>query len=350
MTYTLLIPLIIPKTALPKNHLEGIVLDQYNQPVSNAQLSFLDRQTLTDSTGYFSFGELSGDTTGILSVDHPGYLSEKYSGIASITEKQVYNIFLWSKLEITPSVIIEVKDISTNEVLPDARVDFLKVEQITNNSGRTEFSYQQKDSSALIRIIRDGYNEQDQQFRLNGFSGPVVTVNLEKRLTSSEEYLKAQIDEINKVQISTPSKWEQFYKQHFQEILLLIVLLPLLFFLVWILIRWYRKPLILERETTNIITPVKQIVVKWMADYLFSNPLLRSTIQQFRQHRESAWSELDPAGTVKRTVDNAGLFSAAYRQRFILPEYLVLIDRTGFNDQQAEFVNELINRFEKKWV
>jgi N-acetyl-anhydromuramyl-L-alanine amidase AmpD len=350
----ILIPLsnitIIPEPALPKNHLEGIVLDQNNRPVPDARVKFINLLTFTDSTGCFNFGKLPGDTIGFLSVEHPEYLSKKYNGITSITEKQVYNIFLWPKLDTTPSVIIEVKDISTSEAIPAARVNFLKTEHITNDSGRTEFTYQQKDSSAIINIIRDGYNEQYRQFQLNGFSRPVVSVNLEKKLTSSEEYLKAQIDKINKVELSNPSKWKRFYQQYFRILLLLTVLLPLLLFLVWIIIRWYRKPLILERETTNIITSAKQIVVKWMADYIFSNPLLRSTIQQFRRHRESAGYELDPAGTVKRTVDNAGLFTAAYRQRSILPEYLVLIDRTGFNDQQAEFVNEVINRFVKNGV
>ena len=53
---------------------------------------------------------------------------------------------------------------------------------------------------------------------------------------------------------------------------------------------------------------------------------------------------LDRRVHFKKTIKNLGFFSPVIASQKILPEYLILIDRTTFEDQQAYFINSLIKQ------
>ncbi|MGK7908465.1 MAG: SUMF1/EgtB/PvdO family nonheme iron enzyme [Synechococcus sp.] len=65
--------------------------------------------------------------------------------------------------------------------------------------------------------------------------------------------------------------------------------------------------------------------------------------QGLRRRFRVASPQLDVDRTVQKTVDNAGWFTPAYGFQQVLPEYLVLVDRSGFRDHQARYIEETLN-------
>ena len=329
------------------NRLQGRVVDGKTEgPIEGVSVGYADRTAQTDSSGFFDLNEFQDKTTGDLTFTHQAYLTKTLSGKSTTTQQNIETFQLWRLLEDPRTVIIELKDRGSGEPVADAGVTFLEEVKRTDTSGKSSFNYRQKESTSQIEIKHDEYLKKTQPYQLHGYDNETVTVELEKNLTAEAVALQALVLKVNDVKLAPPDgAWKTFYKKHYREILIGSALLPFLILFGWLFGRWYRKPLILEREATTETPSVDYVTVEWLAEFLFKNPQLRRIIQQFRQHRESSEIELDTEATIHRTVNNGGMFTPAYRSRFVLPEYLVLIDRASFDDQQAKFVDELINRF-----
>lgn len=119
---------------------------------------------------------------------------------------------------------------------------------------------------------------------------------------------------------------------------------PFFVFGMWLL--WEKKlsRALLKKLQSASQPHLDRIVVKGAAGQLFLGQSFRRTIQELRRHRQRGARELDAPGTVHRTIQRGGLFSPFYGLRQTLPEYLVLIDRASFQDQQARLEEELIRR------
>ncbi|HEV7745892.1 MAG TPA: PKD domain-containing protein [Pyrinomonadaceae bacterium] len=120
--------------------------------------------------------------------------------------------------------------------------------------------------------------------------------------------------------------------------------LPFVIFGMWLF--WDKKlnGALLKKLQSATQPHLDQIVVKGAAAQLFMGQSFRRTIQELRRHRQRGARELDAPGTVHKTIQRGGLFSPFYGSRQTLPEYLVLIDRTSFQDQQARFEEEIVRR------
>lgn len=99
----------------------------------------------------------------------------------------------------------------------------------------------------------------------------------------------------------------------------------------------------LRKWRTRNRVKTDQLVVKGAAEQLSRILSLRRTAQELRRHRPSDVQDLDVSQTIEGTI-RRGLFTPTYAARRSLPEYLVLIDRVGFEDQQARFVDEAVKR------
>ncbi len=120
----------------------------------------------------------------------------------------------------------------------------------------------------------------------------------------------------------------------------LLLLLPFLIYLWW----WYRTQRFLARKTTSTLPEMKQLFVENIDDKLFQSVDLSRSAQQLRKHNLIASSQLDIITTVEKTLQSGGWFTPVTGKIRSRPQYLVLVDRTTFNDHQAKLVNSFINK------
>src|SRR6185503_4150875 len=89
---------------------------------------------------------------------------------------------------------------------------------------------------------------------------------------------------------------------------------------------------------------LEQVTVGGISAGLFRETGFRRIAQELRRHRLSASYDLDVQPTVGATIRAGGRFTPIYSSRRVSPEYLVLIDRVTFRDQQAQLEDKLISR------
>ncbi len=123
--------------------------------------------------------------------------------------------------------------------------------------------------------------------------------------------------------------------------LLIIWLVLLLILLLW----WkYQTPLFLARQSTT--TPpndIRKLFLEGIDDKIFQSKSLARTAQRLRQHISSkSPNSLDIEATIEKSIQAGGWFTPVSGTIKIRPEYLVLIDRTSFNDHYSELINHSI--------
>ena len=123
-----------------------------------------------------------------------------------------------------------------------------------------------------------------------------------------------------------------------------IFLVPLLTFFFWRLWCFWRAHLFLVRRGTTEQHEIERVSITGLDEELFPHLLFLRISQGFRQRVQVPSNEFNVEGTVEKTVQKAGFFTPVYDYRQVFPEYLVLIDRQNYGDQQARFVTEMIDR------
>lgn len=285
LTVVLIVILVTPPRPVLKT-LSGIVVSNDSTAIRGATISFLGQTTYSDSIGHFSFNHLSKDSSAELSISHPEFSPVRQTVALNRKDTSSLQIQL-SKPPIPPSIT------------PSSIIIPLK------NSAEEKRLLQLQDLVARINAFADQV-EQEQQ----------------------------------------PQGWERIYLDYFIWIRLSAAILPLLVFCCWWLWQIYRRRLILEKRSAASIPELQRIVVKGATDQLFRGPVFRRIAQQLRRHRDDISSELHASATVTATIEKGGWFTPVYRGRQILPEYLILIDRASFQDQQARRVDEMIVHLE----
>jgi hypothetical protein len=87
-----------------------------------------------------------------------------------------------------------------------------------------------------------------------------------------------------------------------------------------------------------------KIKVRGARERVFQSAALRPIARGLRHYLTVDSRVLDARSTVHASVGRGGLFTPVYGRRRTLPEYLVLIDRVGFNDQLAQFNSDVVAR------
>jgi hypothetical protein len=124
-----------------------------------------------------------------------------------------------------------------------------------------------------------------------------------------------------------------------------ILLSPILFaWLFWYL--WLRNKAqpYLTRKSTSQPPNIKQLFAKNINEGLFQSVGLTRVAQQLRKHTSIATDALDLKATIKHTIKAGGWFTPVTGYTKIIPEYLVLIDRSTFKDHQTHLIDALINQ------
>lgn len=131
---------------------------------------------------------------------------------------------------------------------------------------------------------------------------------------------------------------------NWQSILGVLLLIAFLTFLAWGIWWFWRADQFLVRHATNQQPQLEQVSIPGLDEELFPNVLFLRIAQGLRRRIRVPSAELDINGTLKKSMQRGGLFTPVYVYRQVLPEYLVLIDRTNYGDHQARIVEEMIDR------
>lgn len=268
--------------------LRGKVVAPDGTALEDVTISFLGRKDTTDANGHFSFQHPVKDSTAHLLINHPPYPPKQHPAILHRRD--------------TSRVVIKLDQPITIPSLPQ---DTLKPSL----------------SSAAS----------EEEKRRQQLEGLVAHIN-------------AFADQVENEQAGG------FYRRYYSALRFGALLLPLLLFTVWWSWQRYRRRLLLEKRRTAATPELQRIVVKGASEELFRGPRFRRAAQQLRRHREIGSSELDAAATVATTIEKGGWFSPVYGRRQVLPEYLVLVDRASFHDQQARRVDEIVARLQEDGV
>jgi hypothetical protein len=114
---------------------------------------------------------------------------------------------------------------------------------------------------------------------------------------------------------------------------------------------WVRRARqFLSQKTISEFPDLARVSVRGAVGELFRDFGLARMAQRLRHRRPVASGRIDVQATVQNTVRNGGWFTPVMGHSLIIPEYLVLVDRSSHHDHQARFFDELINRLEQDEV
>jgi len=249
-----------------------------------------------------------------------------------------------------------IVDSENKQPLADASVSFVGKTSVSDSNGGFATTYRLKDLPNTLTVDYPEYEAATVTVTTENRSKLVIplqkpgptAVETPPRIATPTEPSPTQlvtpsiVPVPTAVPVVTPAK--PVVRNYLRWVRLGGIIFP--FFLLGMWWLWKRKlsRALLEKLQSANQPRLDQIVVKGAAGQLFLGQSFRRTIQELRRHRQRGASELDASRTVHRTIQRGGLFSPLYGARQTLPEYLVLIDRASFQDQQARLEDEIIRR------
>ena len=142
--------------------------------------------------------------------------------------------------------------------------------------------------------------------------------------------------------------WEFLQDEQVQLGLLLLLLLPLL--LAWSGSWFWQAHQFLVRRGAAQAPELERISIAGIDENLFPAVTFLRIAQGLRRRMQIASLDLDISKTARETAGRVGWFTPVYGYRQVLPEYLVLIDRTSPDDHQARFVEAMLDRLVENGV
>ena len=100
----------------------------------------------------------------------------------------------------------------------------------------------------------------------------------------------------------------------------------------------------LNRRKTRQPPEISRVSISGLNEELFPRVLFLRIAQGLRRRIPVPSNELDIEKTVEKTVLGGFSFAPVYHYYKVIPEYLVLIDRTNYSDHQARFVKEMMDQ------
>ncbi len=113
--------------------------------------------------------------------------------------------------------------------------------------------------------------------------------------------------------------------------------------LVWLVYRIRQNELILERQATRDQPQTTQLPIRGFEGSILEPMVLFTTARNMRRRVPVLSNELDIPKTLASSLERGGWFTPVYRYRQVMPEYLILVDRTSHRDHQAQFVKHMLD-------
>ena len=246
-----------------------------------------------------------------------------------------------------------VIDEQSKEKLANAQISYAQKTDTSDSSGGFSVTYRKQDLPISVTVAKDNYETATVPIESNTTSPFEVALSpvlpppppLPSPSPSPGERAAASpYPTPSAVALIDPDKDTAGTETNAGWIRYSALAFPLILFGGWWLSRKALSRALLQKLQSGNEPRLDQLVVKAGAGQLFQGPSFRRTIQELRRHRLRGAVELDAPRTIARTINNGGLFTPSYGSRQALPEYLVLIDRASFADQQARLQNEIMRR------
>ncbi|HYH85813.1 MAG TPA: hypothetical protein VEX60_10035, partial [Pyrinomonadaceae bacterium] len=144
--------------------------------------------------------------------------------------------------------------------------------------------------------------------------------------------------------------WAGFYERNYAFVRAGATLVFPACFLLWWGWSFFRRRMILQKRADRLAPHVERLSVRGAGETLFRDGLHRRTMQKLRLHDEVISQDLDVQATVTATAEGGSFFTPVYSLRYVSPEYLALVDRASFSDQQTRFIDSLLDRMRDEGV
>ncbi|KPA09313.1 conserved hypothetical protein, membrane, partial [Candidatus Magnetomorum sp. HK-1] len=145
-----------------------------------------------------------------------------------------------------------------------------------------------------------------------------------------------RVTEVTIIEQSKPFSTLDIWK--YVPIMAMLLLMCAAWFVFW----WWRAKQFISRVPSRAEVSEQHLYVE--PNHLFHSLIMVRTARKFRRHIQQASHRLDADATVTETCRNAGYFSPMYGIINRLPQYLVLIDRTIYDDHQARWMDAFLDR------
>jgi hypothetical protein len=124
----------------------------------------------------------------------------------------------------------------------------------------------------------------------------------------------------------------------------IITLLGLLCLLVWQMIVVYRKNQFIIREKAEREPVYTNIPIQTFLQDLVPVIKFKSIANSLKRRFQIPSNDVNVERTIENALQKGNWVEIIYRQKQVIPEYLVLIERKSHMDQQAQFVQDIIKR------
>ncbi len=152
--------------------------------------------------------------------------------------------------------------------------------------------------------------------------------------------------------IQTPlPQWKDatdFVIAHRNAIRIAAIIIPLLCFLIYELIRYRRRKLILERARGRKPPRAWPIVAQSPGLKDYRSERFYKAARGLRRRQVGEFQRLDVARTIASTIEARGYPNFRYRADSRAPEYLILIDRASWRDHQSQLFDALARAMERE--
>jgi hypothetical protein len=234
--------------------------------------------------------------------------------------------------------------------LSQALISFKGQTVATDAQGHFSLVYESKDLPTNILVSHPGYEELPYELNTSTSNTP-LTLTLHP-VESPSPTTAPTVEDVGtgtKVAATTPPPEKEIIPaRYFDLVLASVLFLPSAIFLVWWLLRLYRRRRMqLKKRDARSERQVDELLVKSFVEKFFQGAAFRRIAQELRRHRRYGSNDIDVQPTVNATIRQGGWFMPVYGTRLEQPEYLALIDRASFSDQQAHLEDELIKRLVK---
>lgn len=249
--------------------------------------------------------------------------------------------------------------------LPNASVTFLDKSVITDSTGSFHFTYSQKDTIVPLIITHSDFSTPLHEKLSLAVKSDSLKIQFKKNIQSISrmprftldrnefQLLVNQIDSLADKSTRTVvlgSKWQLFYNQHFPKIRFFIIVIIFSATLFWHQWRRIRQNLIFKRFNVLNSPQLHDIWIDYKAENIYQADIFRRISHGFRTFEPIRTVQLEIDQTIEKTVKNAGMFTPIWKSIFISPQYLVLIERKSYQDQLANFADEITNNLKESGI